>query len=204
MSQQLLQEEQITPRSALRHRPIHESVSTDDAPLVPRASQKPLRSHGTKQTRRPPVSSLQQGLQRGVRHHWLVFVGIGMLLALILVVLAHLVLTWFNVAWDDLHYGRARTFQVDAFVGHETTGIPSHFIALNLRGRIEVIEFPGGDGTHARIFLGPELYGPDADLVPVTLQFVDTRHDHHPDMLVVFGQSHIVFRNEQGTFHPSA
>jgi hypothetical protein len=128
-----------------------------------------------------------------------------MLLALALVVLGQVVITWASITWDDLHYGRPRTFQVDAFVGHETTGQgPSHFIALNLHGRIEVIEFPGGDGTHARIFLGPQLYGEHADLVPVTLHFADTRHDRHPDMVVVFGQGQLVFRNEQGTFHPSA
>ncbi len=126
-----------------------------------------------------------------------------MLLALALVVLGHIALNWISVTEDDLHYGRPRTYQVDAFVGHETAGVPSHFIALNLHGRIEVIEFPGGDGTHARIFLGPQLYGDNTDLVPVTLSFVDSRHDHHPDMLLMFGQSRLVFRNEQGTFHPA-
>lgn len=199
MSKQSTQE-QATPRSVLRHRPIHPGVSTDHVPVVPRASRKRRFSQDTKQA---TTASPQPGHSRGARYHWLFFVGIGMLLALALVVLGHVALTWFNVTWDDLHYGRPRTFQVDAFVGHETTGAPSHFIALNLRGRIEIIEFPGGDGTHARIFLGPQLYGDNADLVPVTLQFVDSRHDHHPDMLVVFRESHLVFRNEQGTFRPS-
>jgi hypothetical protein len=126
-----------------------------------------------------------------------------MLLALALVVLGHAALNWISVTWDDVHYGRPRTYQVDAFVGQETTGIPSHFIALNVRGRIEILEFPGGDATHARVYLGPQLYGDNADLVPVTLQFVDTRHDHHPDMVVVFGENQVVFRNEQATFRPS-
>jgi hypothetical protein len=126
-----------------------------------------------------------------------------MLLALVLVVLVHVTLNWISVTWDDVHYGRPRTSQIDAFVGQETTGIPSHFIALTLHGHIEVIEFPGGDATHARVYLGPQLYGDNADLVPVRLEIVDTRHDHHPDMVVVFGGSHMVFRNEQGTFRPS-
>ena len=202
MSQQLLQEEQITPRSALRHRPIYESVSTDEAPVVPRASRTASPQRLKKQIR-SPSSSLSPGRNMRPRRHWLFHVGIGMVLALTLVVLGNVALTWISITWDDLHYGRPRTFQVDAFVGHETTGVPSHFIALNLRGRIEIIEFPGGDATHARVYLGPQLYGDDADLVPMTVQFVDTRHDHHPDMLVVFGNSHLVFRNEQGTFHPS-
>lgn len=192
MSKQSTQE-QVMPRSALRHRPIHAAASSGDMPAVPRASR--LRhSRSTKQIR--PA--------RGSSRHWLFFVGIGMLLALGLVVLGHFALAWISLTWDDLHYGRPRTFQVDAFVGHETANVPSHFIALNLHGRVEVIEFPGGDSTHARVFLGPQLYGDGADLVPVQLEFVDSRHDHHPDMLVVFGNSHMLFRNEQGTFHPPA
>jgi hypothetical protein len=196
----LHQEDQITPRSALRHRPIHPKVSTEEMPPVPRAGRLPRAPQDTKRTTK---TSPQPDHPPGARHHWLFFVGIGMLLALALVVLLHVALNWISVAWDDVHYGRPRTSQVDAFVGHETTGIPSHFIALNLRGRIEIVEFPGGDATHARVYLGPQLYGDNADLVPVTLQFVDTRHDHHPDMVVVFGENHVVFRNEQGTFRPS-
>ena len=201
MSQQLLQQEdQITPRSALRHRPIHPGLSTEETPLVPRAGRLPRTPQGTKRTTK---ASLQPGRPPRAPRHWLFFVGIGKLLALALVVLGQMALNWISLTWDDVHYGRPRTYQVDAFVGHETTGTPSHFIALNLRGHIEILEFPGGDATHARVYLGPQLYGENADLVPVRLQFVDTRHDHHPDMLVVFGENHLVFRNEQGTFRPS-
>jgi hypothetical protein len=66
---------------------------------------------------------------------------------------------------------------------HETAGVPSHFLALNLHGRIEIIEFPGGDATHARVSLGPQLDGDNADLVLVMLHFVDTRHGHHPSAI---------------------
>ena len=41
MSQQLLQEEEITPRSALPYRPLHEKTSTDHIAGVPRASRQP-------------------------------------------------------------------------------------------------------------------------------------------------------------------
>lgn len=195
-------QEQITSRSGLRHRPIFPGASTDEAPLVPRASRGvSSQRHDTKQATN---TALQPGSTRQGPHHGLFFVGIGMLFTLIFVVLGHLALAWISITWDDLHYGRPRTFQVDAFVGHETTSIPSHFIALNLHGHIEVIEFPGGDGTHARIFLGPQLYANDADLVPVTLKFVDSRHNHYPDMLVMVGGSQVVFHNEQGTFRPPA
>src|SRR5436305_7681730 len=55
-----------------------------------------------------------------------------------------------TVTWDDLHYGRPRTFQVDAFVGHETGNTPSHFMVVNLRGHIEIVELPGGNATHVQ------------------------------------------------------
>jgi hypothetical protein len=92
---------------------------------------------------------------------------------------------------------------MDAFVKHnETAGIPSHFIAINLNGRIEIIEFPGGDGTKARIYLGPQLYGTGDDLIPVTLGFADVNGDHLPDMIIHFQSSRIVFINAQGGFRP--
>ncbi|WP_244421982.1 hypothetical protein [Ktedonobacter racemifer] len=51
---------------------------------------------------------------------------------------------------DDVHYGRPRTYQTDAVVGHnhDTSATPSHFIVLNLHGQITVIELPAGDLVH--------------------------------------------------------
>ena len=120
-----------------------------------------------------------------------------MLLMLFLVAAGSLLLGWVQTAFDDLHYGRPRTFQMDSFVGHETGSTPSHFIALNLHGQIEIIELPGGDAIHAKMYVGPRIYGPGADLVPVTLRFVDSTHPHHPTMLVVF-------QNVAGTFRPAS
>src|SRR6266480_4856697 len=135
--------------------------------------------------------------------HPLLYLGVGMIAMLALWTLLTSAISWWNTTWDDLHYGRPRTFQVDAFVGHnETTGIPSHFIAINLHGHIEVIEFPGGDAAHARIFVGPELYTSGNDLVVVTLKFIDVNGDHKPDMIVSFQGSQVVFINDQGTFRP--
>jgi hypothetical protein len=92
-------------------------------------------------------------------------------------------------------YINPRTSQVDAVVGQgDSTLHPSHFIALNLHGQIEIIDLPAGDASHAKIYLGPHLYGPDAALVPVTLQFVESQHPHQPDMVVRFQGQHMVFR----------
>jgi len=135
--------------------------------------------------------------------HPLLYLGVGMIAMLALWTLLTSAMSWWNTTWDDLHYGRPRTFQMDAFVGHnETIGTPSHFIAINLNGRIEVIEFPGGDGSKARIYLGPQLYGTGDDLIPVTLSFADVNGDHLPDMIIHFQSSRIVFINYQGGFRP--
>jgi len=135
--------------------------------------------------------------------HPLLYLGVGMIAMLALWTLLTSAMSWWNTTWDDLHYGYPRTFQMDAFVGHnETIGTPSHFIAINLNGRIEVIEFPGGDGSKARIYLGPQLYGTGDDLIPVTLSFADVNGDHLPDMIIHFQSSRIVFINYQGGFRP--
>src|SRR5260370_11857968 len=105
-----------------------------------------------------------------------------MIAMLALWILLSTTVSWWNTTWDDIHYGRPRTFQIDAFVGHnEAGGTPSHFIAINLNGRIEVIELPGGAGSKARIYLGPPLYASEDDLIPVTTIFLLLIADHRPD-----------------------
>jgi hypothetical protein len=135
--------------------------------------------------------------------HPLLYLGVGMLTMLLLWVVLSAAVRWATTTLDTLHYGYPRTFQTDAWVGHnEQAGQPSHFIAINLKGRIEVIEIPGGDASHARIYLGPQLYGPNNDLVLVTLSFVDVNGDHKPDMLINFQGSRVVFINDGQGFRP--
>ena len=155
--------------------------------------------------RKPTVTHHQPRAKSTIRRnaHPLLYLGIGMLGMLILWTVLMGVVNWFNTTMDDIHYGHPRTFQTDQFVGHnEAGGIPSHFIAVNLYGRIEIIEFPGGDATHARIFLGPQLYSTGNDLIPATLTFMDVNGDHKPDMIINVQGSKIVFINDQGTFRP--
>jgi hypothetical protein len=133
--------------------------------------------------------------------HWSLIVAISMLAMFILLWLGQILWAWGTVTYDDVKYGFPRTMQTDAFVGHETGNIPSHFIALNERGRIEIIELPGGDAAHARIFLGPQLVGNGADLTPITLSFIPSSpHSKLLDMQVSFQGTHILFRNTKGTF----
>jgi hypothetical protein len=134
--------------------------------------------------------------------HWMLLVGMGMLAMLALWVLGQMLVSWWNTTQDDLHYGRPRTFQIDERVGHNDTNTPSHFIALNLNSHVIIIEFPGGDPTRAKVYLGPTLLGDDQDFTPVTLSFKDVNGDGKPDMLVHLQDQTVVFINDGGQFRP--
>jgi hypothetical protein len=135
----------------------------------------------------------------GPRFHWLVYVGIIM----VVMVLGWIGLTsltsWWLTTQDDLHYGRPRTVQVDAVVGHnDSPSNPSHFISTNIKGHIQIIEFQGGDDAKAKVYTGPVLIG--QDLAVPLLSFKDVNGDHKPDMIVSIQQSRFVFINENGGF----
>ncbi len=67
---------------------------------------------------------------------------------------------WANNIHNDWTYGASRTFRLDAVLGdHDSKANPTHLIALNLNGKVEILEFPGGDATHAKIFPGPRING---------------------------------------------
>jgi hypothetical protein len=140
----------------------------------------------------------------GYRPHWLLYVGFAMFIMVIGWVLFTAAVNWWQVTQDDWHYGRPRTFQIDAVVGHDDSAAnSSHFIALNLNRRIEIIEFPGGDPSKAKIYMGPTLLGDGQDLAPVTLTFKDVNGDGKLDMIVNVEGSHFVYINDNGTFRPA-
>jgi hypothetical protein len=130
-------------------------------------------------------------------------IGVGMIVMLALWVLGNLAVNWWNMTQDDWHYGRPRTFQIDAVVRHnDSPANPSHFIALNLNRHIIIIEFPGGDAAKAKDYLGPTLFGDGQDLTPVTLSFKDVNGDGKPDMLIHIQDQTIVFLNDGSQFRP--
>src|SRR5260370_23762393 len=118
--------------------------------------------------------------------HWLVPVVMTMLATIVLLWLLQLAWSWAATVSDDLRYGRPRTTQIDAYVGHESGKTPSHFLAINWHGREEIIEFPGGDASQAKVYVGPQLTGPDAYPIPIPLQFVHRPDDTLPAMIVQF------------------
>ena len=196
----------LTPKSTLRHRPIAATSEREEPPRVRRATrtqtQQPTATKTTAPTDIPawkPATHLRRRRQPRIP---LVGIGIGMVLAVVVVFLGQLAIGWIGNTWNDLHYGYPRTSQIDAVVGQgDSTEHPSHFLALNLKGQIEVIDFPAGDASRAKIYLGPHLYGQGSDLVPVTLQFVDTQNNHQPDMLMLVQGERLLFQNAHGSFH---
>jgi len=138
------------------------------------------------------------------RFHWTVLLGMAMFIMVVGWVLLTTVANWWQVTQDDWHYGRPRTFQTDMVVGHnDSAANPSHFLALNLNRHIQIIEFPGGDSSKAKIYMGPTLVGSGQELAVVTLTFKDVNGDGKLDMIVNVQDSHFVFINDNDQFRPA-
>jgi hypothetical protein len=150
----------------------------------------------------PPQQEEDEAPRQKRRVHWSLIFGIGMVAMLTLWVLGTMLINWWNMTLDDWHYGRPRTFQIDQRVGHGDSKTPSHFIAINLNRRIEIIEFPAGDAAHAKVYVALSLMGDDENLAVVTLSFKDVNGDGKPDMIVTVGETHYVFINDNGQFRP--
>jgi hypothetical protein len=128
---------------------------------------------------------------------------VGMLLMAALFLTINTLGSWWQIHQDDVTYGRPRTYQVDAVVGHnDSPSNPSHFIFLNLNRHVEIIELPGGDTTHARIYTGPTLFGDGQDLTPVTGVFKDVNGDGKLDMIVHIQDQVLVYINDGTQFVP--
>jgi hypothetical protein len=146
--------------------------------------------------------SLKQGWSQDKRFP-VIAVIVGMLLMAALFVTLNAFGSWWQVHQDDVTYGRPRTFQVDAVVGHnDSVTNPSHFMFLNLNRHVVIIELPGGDSTHSRIYNGPTLFGDGQDLTPITAEFKDVNGDGKIDMIVHIQDQRLVFINDGTQFVP--
>lgn len=164
--------------------PRQRSIQTDA--VEPRRHSEPLR------------------VDSGRRFHWLVFVGLAMFIMILGWIALSAFASWWQTTQDDWRYGRPRTYQVDAVVGHnDSPANQSHFIAMNMNRHIVIIEIPGGNVAKSVVFSGPTLLGPGQDLTPVTLTFKDVNGDGNLDMVVNVQDSHFVFLNKNGTFVPA-
>jgi hypothetical protein len=141
--------------------------------------------------------------ERPRRPHWMLRLGLALSLLFLSWLLLTEAATWTQHALDTLHYGYPRTYQVDAVVGHaDSPAHPSHFIALNLDGHLEVIELAAGKPAHAHIYVGPTQTGAEAAQVPVTIQFQDVNGDAKPDLLLLFNGIQVVYLNTGTSFQP--
>jgi hypothetical protein len=160
----------------------------------------------------PRQQVIQRGNKRIVIHneplptrklHWSFILGLGMILALLLWMGASEALAWWSNHQIDSQYGMPRTYQTDQVVGHaDSTEHPTHFIAINLNAHITIIEIPGSNNAHARIYSGPTLYSDNGDQTPVTLEFYDVNGDGKVDMIVHVGDQKIVYLNDGTEFKP--
>ncbi len=184
------------PRSAMRyqHTLPHQYRGQTVLPTPPEHLRRQrLTGHAPGPPQRPP---------RRRSRHWSVYLVTGMATMTALVIGLYSLGSWWHHVQDDWTYGMPRTYQTDAVVGHnhDSSSRPSHFLAINLHGQVEVFELPAGDTTKVRVFLGPILSGNGADQVVVTVSFADLDHDGTPDMVIHYGDSEEVFSNKDGTF----
>jgi hypothetical protein len=110
-------------------------------------------------------------------------------------------ITWGRIKIDDVRYGRPRTFQLEAFVGHhEEQGLPTRMIAMNMNRQIVVMVIPGGDASKVHTLKGPYLFGHGEDLTPATLRLDDVNADDNVDLLLQVKDEEIVYINRNSSF----
>src|SRR5215217_767946 len=87
---------------------------------------------------RPGTTALPQRLYSTMYAVTLIFAAVA------IYILVSIMLGKAQVVIDDFRYGRPRTTQLDAFVGHEeTSGQPTHLLAINLNRQATILELPG-------------------------------------------------------------
>ena len=196
------------PHSSVRRykQPVQRDTQ-DDVEISSGASVQQKRTHANPY---PTSGKLSHDFSPSWKQVWrqdkrfpVIAVIVGMLLMAALFLMMNTLGSWWQVHQDDVTYGRPRTYQVDAVVGHnDSVTNPSHFIFLNLNRHIVIIELPGGDTAHSRIYNGPTLFGNGQDLTPVTAVFKDVNGDGKIDMIVHIQDQVLVFINDGTQFVP--
>lgn len=171
--------------------------------LRPTAPQRQQQQQQTRsaQPSRATTPQQQQVTIQGIPVKTLGIVAGVAVFALVAYIAVSSALEWTRVKLDDLQYGRPRTVQMDAYVGHsEAEGMPSHFIAMNLNRRVTIVQLPGGDSSKAAVILGPYLFGQGEDLTPVQLNAQDVNADQKPDLVVSVKNEQLLYLNDGATF----
>jgi len=192
--------------SARRYRQPIEHDTRDD-PLLQSGVIQRRRSNPLVNANGSPSRALtapKAEVEQKQRRFPLMAILIGMVVMALLAVALSSFTSWWHIHLDDMQYGRPRTFQLDAVVGHggDSATNPTHFIFMNLNRHIEIIELPGGDSAHARIYPGPILFGDGQDLTPVTAEIRDVNGDGKPDLIIHIQDQQLVFINDGTQFRP--
>ncbi len=171
-----------SPSSARRYRQPIEHDTLDD-PLLQRGAVIRRRSRGLTNagstTRAIAIPAAE--VEWRPRRIPLLAILMGMLVMALLVFGLTNLSSWWRIHLDDMQYGRPRTYQL---------------------GHIQIIELPGGDTAHARIYPGPVLFGDGQDLTPVTAEIRDVNGDGKPDIIVHIQDQQLVFINDGTQFRP--
>jgi hypothetical protein len=170
-------------------------------PVQPTRAQEqiaPTRQHRTQAQEHPQAGPLNLKV---VQARTVAMIAGLCLAALSFYVLLSMAIEWTQVKLDDFQYGRPRTMQMDAYVGHnETEGVPSHFVAMNLNRRVTIMQMPGGDSTKVNTIVGPYLFGQGQDLTPVTMAAQDLNGDKMADLIVSVKSEQLLYLNDGTTF----
>ena len=196
----------VASRAYADHRAgIHPEEDEEDYPQATRPGTSAIRyrdtqgNHIIRQGNRQLVIHRQSPPQKR-RAHWVPFVGMALFVMLLGWIVLGALTNWWQNQENDWAYGHPRTFQIDQAVGiHDRPSSPSHFIAMNLRGTVFVLDLEGGDPTKAQAFPILGLSSNQQD-DPVTISFEDVNGDGKPDMLVHVAGFTIILLNTGKTF----
>ncbi|MFV9506953.1 MAG: hypothetical protein AB4911_20580 [Oscillochloridaceae bacterium umkhey_bin13] len=131
----------------------------------------------------------------------LAYIVTGILVLLAASALVSSLTNWGRILWDDMQYGRPRTFHLTANVGRpEEAAAPTHLIAMNLDRQVVIVEIPGGDASKVRAIPGPYLFGAGEDLTPVRMRLADLNGDGVADLVVRVKNEEMVYLNREGAF----
>lgn len=206
MREQIVQ--QPIKRRASAMQPVSPDFVEDDVPDSYYETRLPTSTRRYVDTQGNQV--IEQGKKRIVIHnapppkrriHWVLILGIGMILMLLFWVGLQWAGNWWTMHQMDASYGFPRTYQMDAIVyPGDSAANPSHYIFLNLNGAVEIIELPHGDSSHAKIYKGPTLFSDNASLIPVTGEFKNV--NGKVEMLVHIQDKTIIYVNDGTQFKP--
>ena len=120
----------------------------------------------------------------------------GIAAAVVLYFVLSMAVSWGIERYDDIRYGKTRTFHTNAYLGIDDSPMnPSHFVAMNLNRQVVIMHIPGGDTSKTRIINGPYLFGADEDRTPVLLEFRDVNGDSLTDMIVNVKNEALIYLN---------